>query len=131
MADVLDAPEEGGSRIIHEAESVLQDASAPTTKFTHEELLAYWGYLRRWRASCNTGNPCESNRRGSTDAPFTHEPPALIMKADKDRRNTLVLRRAKRASPEFIAAMAGVNRFLLLEPADDRLPSWAKDMEDD
>lgn len=131
MADVLDAPEEGGSRIIHEAESILQDASAPPTKFTPDELLAYWGYLRRWRASCNAGNPCESNRRGSADAPFTHEPPALIMKADKDRRGTLVLRRTKRTSPEYVAALAGVNRFLLLAPDDDRLPSWAKDVGDD
>jgi len=130
MDNVLDK-DERPDRIIHEAESILQDASAPAIKLAPDELLAYWGYLRRWRALCNTGNPCESNRRGSADAPFTHEPSALILKADKDRRSVLVLRRAKRTSPEFVSALAGVNRFLLVAPDDDRLPSWAKDMEDD
>lgn len=129
MDDILDLPEESSS-VIRQAESILQDASAPVIRFTPDELLAYWGYLRRWRASCNTGNPCESNKRGSTDAPFSHEPPSLILKADKDRRNMLVLRRVKRTAPEYVAALAGVNRFLLLEPDDVRLPSWAKDADD-
>ena len=124
MDDTLDAgemPEEGHGRgYIKEAEDLID---AALVKLTPEEHLAYWGYLRRWRAHST------DTKRGSADCPPRWNVPAQIIAADRHRREIVIaMHRRKQPTAEQLTKLAGVNAFLLLATDDDRMPSWARDV---
>jgi len=112
--------EETGKGCVHEAEDILAGA---VVKLTPEDQLAYWGYLRRWRAL--SADP----KHGSADCPPRWDIPAHIFAAEKHRRDLVAaIHRRKEGAPEQLKALAGVNAFLFLAADDDRLPSWAREV---
>ncbi len=122
MGSALDDEEEEGSGkgYVKEAEDILE---AAIIKLTPEEHLAYWGYLRRWRAHST------DTKRGSVDCPPRWNVPAQILMADKNRREIITaIHRRKKPTVEQVKSLAGVNAFLFLPPDDERLPSWARDI---
>ena len=120
---ILDDEEEGsGKGYIKEAEDLINVA---LVKLTPEEHLAYWGYLRRWRAHST------DTKRGSVDCPPRWNVPAQILTADKHRREVITaMHRRKKPTADQVKALAGVNQFLFLEAEDTYLSSWAVLRED-
>lgn len=128
MPDVLDQGEaKEEPQVVREAEAVIRDTAAPT-KLTADEVVAYWSYLKRWREAASVRSSRDG--RGSADAPFPHDRLAHVLAAERSRREIVTkLRRRRKPDPELSAALAGTNRYLLLEPQDRDIPSWAKYME--